>query len=256
MSSHPKSASHQRDDAARSFDIDLSNAGPAADFHSALNSENADAKISALSTQGLAQFDTLRFHYLQSLAEKLPKQRPAVAEKLLLRLQQATAQLITDYQRAKPQPVKAKPVTAPPSPLTQLIDLLSNSGIAPAENRGSERPETYTTGESATRENVTGETPAEEKPTLATITPPELKALAPLRDSWAKMNAEKLVMRSINEGPEVAGPLNPHFLAIRSLVNMRDLSPHYLNRFVAYMETLLWLEQSSQQKPARKKRKK
>ena len=251
MSSHPKSASHQRDDAARSFDIDLSNAGPAADFHSALNSENADAKISALSTQGLAQFDTLRFHYLQSLAEKLPKQRPAVAEKLLLRLQQATAQLITDYQRAQPQPVKAKPVTAPPSPLTQLIDLLSSGSVAPTENRGSEKSETKVTGK-----KVTGETPAEEKPTLATITPPELKALAPLRDSWAKMNAEKLVMRSINEGPEVAGPLNPHFLAIRSLVNMRDLSPHYLNRFVAYMETLLWLEQSSQQKPARKKRKK
>ncbi|MEC8427979.1 MAG: DUF2894 domain-containing protein, partial [Pseudomonadota bacterium] len=94
-----------------------------------------------------------------------------------------------------------------------------------------------------------------EDASLPQSAPRELRALTPLRESWAKLNAEKLVMRSINEGPENAGPLNPHYLAIRSLSNMRDLSPHYLNRFVAYMETLLWLEKAAAKKTKTKRKK-
>ena len=33
-------------------------------------------------------------------------------------------------------------------------------------------------------------------------------------------------------------------LAIKSLSTMRELSPDYLNRFVSYVDTLLWLERS------------
>lgn len=72
----------------------------------------------------------------------------------------------------------------------------------------------------------------------------ELKSVRRFRESWGKISSEKVVTRAINEGPENPGPLNQHMLAIRSLSTMRDLSPHYLNRFVSYMGTLSWLEQA------------
>ena len=65
-----------------------------------------------------------------------------------------------------------------------------------------------------------------------------------LRESLVKRNADKLVSRLIREIPDGAGPLNPHKLIVQSLASMRDLSPHYLNRFVAYIDTLLWLERA------------
>ena len=71
----------------------------------------------------------------------------------------------------------------------------------------------------------------------------ELKSLRLFRDSWVKLNADKVVTQAIKEAPENAGPLNSHRLVIRSLSAIRELSPAYLNRFVSYLDTLLWLEQ-------------
>ena len=59
-----------------------------------------------------------------------------------------------------------------------------------------------------------------------------------------ELNADKVVNQALAEVPESAGPLNPQRLATRSLETMRDLSPHYLSRFVSYIDTLFWLEQA------------
>ena len=59
-----------------------------------------------------------------------------------------------------------------------------------------------------------------------------------------KLNADKVVTQALEEVPAEAGPLNPQRLATRSLATMRDLSPHYLSRFVSYVDTLFWLEQA------------
>ena len=72
----------------------------------------------------------------------------------------------------------------------------------------------------------------------------ELDAIHYFRESLVKRNADKLVTQAIKEIPEGAGPLNPQKLIVQSLSSMRDLSPHYLNRFVAYIDTLLWLEKA------------
>ncbi len=73
--------------------------------------------------------------------------------------------------------------------------------------------------------------------------PSELSSLHHFRESWARSNADALVTKAMEECPADAGPLNPQKLVIHSLSAMRDLSPHYLNRFVGQFETLLWLEQ-------------
>lgn len=72
----------------------------------------------------------------------------------------------------------------------------------------------------------------------------ELSSIHYFRESLVRRNADKLVTQAIREIPEGAGPLNSEKLIVQSLASMRDLSPHYLNRFVAYIDTLLWLERA------------
>ena len=74
--------------------------------------------------------------------------------------------------------------------------------------------------------------------------PVEHRSIHHFRETLVKRNADKLVTQLIKDIPEDAGPLNPQKLIVQSLASMRDLSPHYLNRFVAYIDTLLWLEKS------------
>ena len=72
----------------------------------------------------------------------------------------------------------------------------------------------------------------------------ELKSFKLFRDTWARLHSERVVTQAIQSRPKNPGPLNPQMLAIKSLSTMRELSPDYLNRFVSYVDTLLWLEQS------------
>ncbi len=72
----------------------------------------------------------------------------------------------------------------------------------------------------------------------------ELRSFHLLKESWAKLHYDRLVTRAIEERPENPGPLNAQMLATRSLSAMRKLSPNYLTRFVSYIDTLLWLEQT------------
>jgi len=73
----------------------------------------------------------------------------------------------------------------------------------------------------------------------------ELQSMKNFRESMKYFNIDKIISRAINDFPENAGPHNPHMLAIKSLMNMRDLSPQYLRRFASYIETILWLEKNS-----------
>ncbi len=79
----------------------------------------------------------------------------------------------------------------------------------------------------------------------------ELKSVRLFRAHQDKVISDKLVMQAVKEGPENPGPINPHMLAIRSLTTMQDLSPQYLKRFVSYIDTVFWLEETNEKiKPA------
>lgn len=71
----------------------------------------------------------------------------------------------------------------------------------------------------------------------------ELKTFRLFKKTWTKLHSDRLVTRAVKDRPENAGPLNSQMLVTRSLFTMRHLSPNYLNRFVSYIDTLLWLEQ-------------
>ena len=72
--------------------------------------------------------------------------------------------------------------------------------------------------------------------------PAELETLAYFRRTWSRLSADQRVAESLSTLPENAGPLNSHHLVHRSLSAMRELSPEYLERFIAHVDALLWLD--------------
>ena len=73
---------------------------------------------------------------------------------------------------------------------------------------------------------------------------PDLRSAWRFRQTLERLNAERLLQEIRARAPQNAGPLNPHRLMVETLACMDDLSPPYLRRFLAYAETLLWLEQA------------
>lgn len=76
---------------------------------------------------------------------------------------------------------------------------------------------------------------------------PQLRSARRFRETWERLGAEKTVVQATHRAPENAGPLNSHMLVLRTLGLMSELSPHYLRRFLAHTETLLWLEHAQGQ---------
>lgn len=72
----------------------------------------------------------------------------------------------------------------------------------------------------------------------------ELKSVRLFKNTWSKLSTQKRVNHTIQTAPRDAGPLNSQTLVIRSLAAMQALSPDYLNRFMTYADTLLWLEKA------------
>lgn len=71
---------------------------------------------------------------------------------------------------------------------------------------------------------------------------PELPAVDDFRTLWSTLRTGRQVRQSLAEVPTGAGPLNSAALAHRSLTLMGGLSPEYLRQFLAYVDTLSWLE--------------
>lgn len=76
---------------------------------------------------------------------------------------------------------------------------------------------------------------------------PALRSARRFRETWEQLGAEQQVRQALERAPQNAGPLNPQRLMIETLARMGELSPHYLRRFLAHAQTLLWLEQAQAQ---------
>jgi len=174
----------------------------------------AGARIAAWRDSGDHRFDPVRFHFIEALAGRSAA-HDGEARRLL---DDRVARLVADYGAALPAAQAADGDAAPPTaklpagrgPLALLVEQVARQATS------------------------AGDGPAAG----------ELKTLGYFRGTWAKLSAERRLTQSLAKMPENAGPLNSHHLVHRSLTLMRDLSPEYLNRFMAYVDTLLWLEQA------------
>ncbi len=78
-----------------------------------------------------------------------------------------------------------------------------------------------------------------------TEAPPELQAVRQHRSTWSRLSVEQRVRQALAQVPPQAGPLNTQRLVHEALRTLHAVSPDYLHRLVAQVETLLWLEQAA-----------
>ena len=72
----------------------------------------------------------------------------------------------------------------------------------------------------------------------------QLRSVRDHRETWARLRVEQTLTQALAAGPSNAGPLNSHALMLQALTLMRDIAPDYLQQFMTYADTLLWLDQA------------
>ena len=167
-----------------------------------------------------AQLDPVGWHHIQVLTERTRIQKGLAQVLLQAKLNSALAQLQARLAAQK------KPYTSPtrhtPSPLSALLrDMAAPSADRPLSPGGHGRMDN--------------------------------PRVAQFRRQLGKMSVQKQVTQAIAQAPQNAGPINSHMLVLRSLGLMRDLSPDYLNRFMGYVDTLLFLDMPQTVKATPKK---
>lgn len=79
---------------------------------------------------------------------------------------------------------------------------------------------------------------------------PQLKSVAWFHETWSRLSTEQQLTQTLAQAPENAGPMNSQHLVLRSLQSLRDIAPDYLQGFMSYVDTLIWLEHAAPTKPA------
>lgn len=181
-----------------------------------------DPTLESLRAQQAHLYDPVRFHYLEVLAIRLQTQPATVQQVLARRLSEAMSDYAERAASAPASAVVAKEMPTTRSALAQLNGELSARAQSDAVG--------VLLGDSA---NLS-----------------DMKSVRQFSEVWSKISADQQVVQALHRAPENAGPLNSHKLMLRSLDLMRTLSPDYLRRFIAHMDSLLWLE-GANTKPAR-----
>lgn len=190
--------------------------------------------LEALRLRGAAQFDPVRWHFLESLLQRL-EGHPSEPVRVLLQarfeqaLQDFSQRLVAATTAGGRSGVEAsaRPADSPLAALNRTLrQLAAPSALA---------------------------SPLAEDPAMAAVlVRPELKSVAGFRAGWSGWQAGRRLSRSMAQGPEQAGPFNSHRLMLRSLAWMQELSPAYLQAFMAQADLLLWLEKAGQRPAAPK----
>jgi hypothetical protein len=171
----------------------------------------------------LAAFDPVGWHYTEQLSHRARQVSGVTRALLQAKLDTALHTLQARFDAEKTKGLASKAIDrASPSPLAQLLQ-----DITPAASRVS-----------------TTETGA---------WPDESPHMRQFRQQLGHIRVQKQVSQALAQGPQNAGPINSHMLVLRSLACMRDVSPDYLNRFMAYVDTLLCLEEATALKPSARK---
>ena len=209
------------------------------------------ATLRAWREQGAHRLDPVRFHFLEALARRVAVcegASRAVLDGRLARLLAEYGEALANARAAEEGAGRredggrdaglsqaAAPVdgrVARPRPASQRREAAPRRGPLAGLVEQLARPAAPSAGEG---------------PVRASLPPgpdhaPDLQSLGYFRDTWSRLSAERRVTQSLADVPENAGPLNSRRLVHRALVSMRELSPDYLHRFVAYVDALLWLE--------------
>jgi len=200
------------------------------------------ATIASLLEQGADSFDPIRFRYIESMARRAGGQRILVAQVIAKKACKA----LEDYQNDAAASKAIKHQALVQENGQELYDARAD---LVALTQHLDQGKTHE-GECSSDSSFTDELRQQESDVVQSFVGTavnqrrEPTAIRLYRESWIKQNSDRLVVQSVKNGPEDPGPLNSQMLVIHSLSTMRGLSPDYLNRFVSYVDTLLWLDQA------------
>lgn len=190
-----------------------------------------------LRAAGAAQFDAVGWHYTERLAARASQQTGAVQALLCDKLQQSlhdlearldAATAAADHGQTKAIAPRADAPSALAALLQDMTPAMADAGTGTESNAGIQRPLGWRA---------------------------ESPRIRQFRKQLGQLHVQKQVSQAMAQAPQNAGPINSHMLVLRSLGLMRAASPDYLNRFMAYVDTLLCLDDAGQgQAPPKKPR--
>ncbi|HLO63853.1 MAG TPA: DUF2894 domain-containing protein, partial [Azonexus sp.] len=171
--------------------------------------------------------------YLDALARRAARQPEAIRRVLTARIAQEAGALATRH--ARPAAAKTGKTKAPaPSPLAGLLAYIGEQALAtPAASPAPAGSRPLPPRASQSRPHSAR----------------ELKSVAYFRTTWSKLSTEQQLAQTLAQAPENAGPMNSQHLVLRALTAMRDHAPDYLQGFMSYVDTLVWLEHATPLRP-------
>ncbi|HZX31086.1 MAG TPA: DUF2894 domain-containing protein [Rhodocyclaceae bacterium] len=177
--------------------------------------------VQSLRERGADRLDPIRFRFIEALARRAGDQQGNTRHLLEGRLANAVREYGERFEKAQGRAGESAPEAGEPSPLAELLTHIARQSSEAAQTASAE-------------------------PLPVEITPvrTELKAVSQFRETWSKLSLDQRLAEALASGPENAGPLNSHLLVLQSLKVMRNMAPDYLNRFIAYVDALVWLEQA------------
>lgn len=215
----------------------------------------AQARLADLRRDGAWRLDPSRFGYLEALARRLPAQPEAVQAALLARLLAGVDDYAQRFAQARRQSgEEAARVAAKQPALARELRRLQATGDVHGVRRLAARAAQPAGCEPLAQLNAwLREASPSLREAQATGEPArrdELASVRRFRRTWTSQRSLERVEQAVARKPANAGPLNSHALVLQSLAVMRALSPDYLRRFLAQVESLQWLERAKQQYPA------
>lgn len=182
-----------------------------------------DARLAAWRRQGADRIDPLRFALMTALAQRAARQDGAARQRLDARLQE----LADAYAVLLANPPEAKPSRrADESPLKQLL-----AQFASAPRRD------------ATAQTASGAQAGESSEQVSAIDTTPMPVLDEFQQLWSRIRIDSLLRQCLDSLSEEAGPLHSSVLTYRAMMLMREVSPGYLQHFIAYTDVLTWMEQ-------------
>lgn len=198
------------------------------------NGAECSAMLDALRQSGADRVAPVRFAYLAALARRAATQPASVQRLLTEKIAHEAAELARQASIPREEAVAPSALCAG-DPLAELLSYIAEHTVAlPNPNLVSAVIESKPLS------------PTEGFPSAAR----ELKSVAYFRSTWSKLLTEQQLTQTLAKAPENAGPMNSQHLVLRTLQLMRDLSPDYLQGFMSYIDTLIWLEHRSAAKPS------
>ncbi len=178
-------------------------------------------QLQAWRESGADRCDPPRFELIAALAQRAQRYAGSAREQLDARLSRLTDAyaLLVAVEVAEPAAT-----TSVESPLQSLLQQLQ------ADPLQYQLP--LSTSDAPAGENDSGEG------TEAVLMP----ALDEFQQLWSRIRIDSLLRQCLDSLPEDAGPLNSSVLTYRAMALMQELSPEYLQHFIAYVDVLTWME--------------